>query len=173
MAVEPVLTSNCYSPVAVYTPPVGRVPVLGKVRAQIDQLRVSIADSINQMKNRDAAAADAALKTIAENRLLNQKAVTELAQTSNFIPIGTGLNVETVVAGIIEKQKGLFQKQTDGFDRDAEQKLAKIMVDTWSVRQSTDGTADSAIAGLNEAEIRTVLNKVRSGVSIPDATPLA
>lgn len=182
MALEPVLTSNCYSPTEVYTPPVGRIPVLGKARAQIDQLRVSIADAINQMKNRDLAATDAALKTIAENRLLNQKTATELAQTSNVIPTTVGIdstgfereifNKDTkATVGIVGKQCALFAKQTDGFDRDAEQKLAKIMVDTWSVRMTSDVPPDTTVAGLNEAEIKTVLDKARTGAGMSAAVP--
>jgi hypothetical protein len=184
MALEPILTSNSYSSTEVYIAPKGRIPVLGKARAQIDQLRVSIADAINQMKNRDAAMADASSKTLAENALLAQKTATELAQTSNVIPTTIGINstaAERTIfdkitplnsVGVVGRQCALFAKQTDGFDRDAEQKLAKIMVDTWSVRASTDaGSAGTVPAGLNEAEIKLVLNKVREGAKISPATP--
>lgn len=195
MATEPVDTSNHYSPCADYTPPVGRLPVLGKMRAEIDAIRMNIADVYNQIVNRDLAQIDsnakitgelAALatqtadntrkitgeldaladKTASETALLDQKTITELSQTCDTIPVpGIGLNNTSTVQGIIGKQKGLFQKQTDGFDRDAEQKIAKIMVDTWTVRQTTDG-ADAALAGLAEADISSILAKAKTGIGM-------
>lgn len=177
MATEPEGTSLCYDPSLPYTPPVGRLPVLGKTRAEIDQIRAAQATQIGQVAN-DAqrtindttratndtnrtigelqALAD---KTLAEVALLEQKTETELAQVSDVVATGT-------VVGIIGKQKALFQKQTDGFDRDAEQKLAKIMVDTWSVRLTAIGEADAATAGIAETDIDAVLNKAKSGIGV-------
>lgn len=238
MATEPVTTSAHYDPQVTYTPPVGRLPILGKMRAEIDRLRAAADNDRNMVVNRDLAQTDshakitadianeatqtadntrkitadiaameahttnetnrttadivamqaatlndnirtandttranndtnraigelAALgsKTDAEVNLLIQKRETELAQVSDVVSSGT-------VAGVIGKQKALFQKQTDGFDRDAEQKLAKIMVDTWSVRQTTDG-ALAGPAGIADVDIATVLSKAKAGISIP------
>jgi len=237
MVSEPGTSSVHYDPFLPYRAPIGRLPVLGKARAEIDRLRAAAANDLNTILNRNAAQADnhikilaelaalatqtadntrkidgelaalatqtidatrkitgelaaleiqtandtirttndttratndtnktvgelAALsdKTAAEVGLLNQKTETELAQVSDTVSTGT-------VAGIIGKQKILFQKQTDGFDRDAEQKLAKIMVDTWSVRQTTDG-ADAGLAGLAEAQISQVLTKAKNGINL-------
>jgi len=236
MATEPISTSPNYDPSLAYTPPVGRLPVLGKVRAEIDRLRAAAANDLNAIVNRDLAQVDsnakvtadiaaqattvadntrkvdseiaaqtaqttnetnktnaevsslgiqatndttratndttrtnndtnraigelAALssKTDAEVALLDQKAETELAQVADAVPSANP------VVGVIGKQKALFQKQTDGFDRDAEQKLAKIMVDTWSVRQSTDG-ATVASNGLDDTEIYSVLERAKTGI---------
>ena len=167
--------SNAYNACSTFCPPTGRLPILGKVRAEIDQIRWSITDTLEGIRDRERNTDDkinrtqqemSALysKNQAENQLLNQKAVTELAQTSEYLPNGMGRNTSTSVAGVIDKQKGLFQKQTDGFDRDAEQKLSKIMVDTWSVRQTTDGEP-SASAGVDNAEISRVLTKAKSGIN--------
>lgn len=237
MATEPVTTSSSYDPSLTYTAPVGRLPVLGKMRAEIDLTRAKAANELNTVVVRNLAQIDsnakvtgelAALatttadttrkidadilaqeartdnetdktvaevasmaqatindtarttndttktnndtnrtiadttnstnKTDAEVSLLNQKRETELAQVSETVATGT-------VVGVIGKQKALFQKQTDGFDRDAEQKLAKIMVDTWSVRQTTDG-ADAGLAGLSEGDIATVVSKAKTGIDI-------
>lgn len=237
MASEPVTTSPHYDPSLTYTPPIGRLPVLGKMRAEIDRLRAATANDLNMIINRDLAQTDShdkitaeianentqtadntrkitadiaaqeartqnetdktaaeivsmqaatvndnirtandttratndtnrtigeldalASKNDAEVNLLIQKRETELAQVSDLVSTGT-------VAGIICKQKALYQKQTDGFDRDAEQKLAKIMVDTWSVRQTTDG-ALAAPAGIADADIATVLNKAKAGINV-------
>jgi hypothetical protein len=178
--IEPSSTSKCYDPMLPYLPPIGRLPVLGKMRAEIDQIRAGQALQLGQIRNEAqrtvndttratndsnktigelAALAD---KTLAEVTLLNQKTQTELAQVSDTVNTGA-------VEGVVGKQKDLFQKQTDGFDRDAEQKLAKIMVDTWSVRMTVDGTGDSATAGINDAEIAAVLAKAKTGIN---ATPV-
>jgi len=237
MATEPLSTSSHYDPSLTYTPPVGRLPVLGSVRAEIDRLRAATANELNQIINRDLGQIDShakitadianstaqtedntrkidaeivaqlartgnetskttaeivamqaatvndntrtvndttranndtnraigelaslSSKTDAEVGLLNQKRETELAQVSDLVATGT-------VAGVIGKQKNLFQKQTDGFDRDAEQKLAKIMVDTWSVRQTTDGALANP-AGIDDAAIATVMAKAKQGINI-------
>lgn len=68
-------------------------------------------------------------KTTEEKLLLTQKTATELAQTRSL-----GVDDNSVVG----KQKLLYAAQTDGFKSDAKQKAAKIMVDTWSVRRTTD-----------------------------------
>jgi Skp family chaperone for outer membrane proteins len=99
------------------------------------------------------------LKTAAEVALLNQKTQTELAQVVDSIATGT-------VTGVIGKQKLLFAKQTDGFDRDAEQKLAKMMIDSYAVRLTTNGDGDSTSAGLNDAHVKAVVNKAKEGIAV-------
>jgi len=77
-----------------------------------------------------------------EALLLNQKAVSELSQTNPVIPANLGLvtsgytieteldeGTSTLPASIIGAQVALFNQQTKGFMRDAEQKLAKIFAD--------------------------------------------
>lgn len=176
MADEPVDTSLCYDPTLAYKPPVGRLPILGKMRAEVDQLRAAQAYQLAQIANElaktindttratndtnknNAEMAALVLKNAAEVALLNQKTETELAQVADAVPSANP------VTGIIGKQKALFQKQTDGFDRDAEQKLAKIMTDTWITRQTTDG-ASPDLAGLSEADIASVLTIAKAGIA--------
>jgi hypothetical protein len=177
MADEPVETSLHYDPRLTYTPPVGRLPVLGKIRAEIDQLRATLAVTVGQVDNELAktindttratndtnkinAEMDAlVLKTAAEVALLNQKTQTELAQVADVVATGT-------VVGIIGKQKLLFGKQTDGFDRDAEQKLAKLLIDSYAVRLTTSGDGDSTAAGLNDAQVKAVVDKAKEGIAV-------
>lgn len=174
MPVYPI-TPNTYSPCSPYCAPVGRLPVLGKMRAEIDQIRYNIVDVQHQIDVRQIESDMNSYRTQiemsvlgdkanAEITLLKQKAVTELSQTCDYIPNGMGRNNVTNVQGIIDKQKLLFAKQTDGFDRDAEQKLAKIMVDTWSVRQTTMGESSDG-AGVGNAEILRVLGKAKTGIN--------
>lgn len=207
MAYEPANTSTNYDPNTTYTTPVGRLPILGKARAAIDKLRAEIEvaragqlDSNSKITSelialesqmidgsrktsQDIAASmyevdNSTKKSASEAGLLNQKTATELAQTSNIIPIDVGHNYDGLPreifnestdtrTGVIGNQRALFKKQTDGFDRDAEQKMAKIMVDTYSVRQTTDNTSDPIDAGVDDLEINKVLDKAKSGIKVP------
>jgi len=101
-----------------------------------------------------------------EIALLRQKTVTELAQTSGTIPLGLGFNNSTVVGGVVKKQSDLYIAQTDGFSRDAEQKVLKAMLDTWSVRRTTDDGTTVNLNGLDDAQILKVLQKAGTGIGV-------
>lgn len=93
-------------------------------------------------------------KLEAETQLLIQKKITEYAQTNN------------TANGILGAQQKLLEKQRDGFDRDAEQKAAKIAVDTWNLRRSTDtGTVADTTNRLSDAHIGAVMAKLYAGVN--------
>lgn len=99
---------------------------------------------------------DQELKVVAETALLTQKKVTEQAQTSSTA-------IDT--ASVIGKQISLYAAQTDGFARDAEQKAAKIMVDTWNVRRTTDETTDADSTNkLDNTNIGQVITKLKAGI---------
>ena len=96
------------------------------------------------------------LKIVAETSLLNQKSATEKAQT-----VGAGIDADSVLG----KQIGLYTAQTKGFERDAEQKAAKIMIDTWNVRRTTDeGTEANVSNSLNDPAIGRAVTKMLTGV---------
>jgi hypothetical protein len=97
-----------------------------------------------------------ALKTASETSLLNQKIATEKAQTTSL-----GVAADSILG----KQKALYQAQTDGFTRDAEQKAAKLMVDSWNVRRTTDeGTVADGTNKLADSYVGRVVDKLISGV---------
>ena len=109
-------------------------------------------------------------KTRSEISLLRQKTVTELAQTSNTIPTGLGFNDTEDVNGALGKQKELYAAQIAGFARDAEQKLAKDLMDTWSVRRTTDEGTTVGLNGLHDAAIKEVIDKARQGIGLNAST---
>lgn len=91
-----------------------------------------------------------------ENALVLQKVVTERAQTQ-----GSGVDPDSVIG----KQKNLYQAQTDGFKRDAEQKAAKLMADTWSSRRMTDeATVADGTNMLADVVVGRAINKMLQGV---------
>jgi len=100
-------------------------------------------------------------KVSAEEDLLKQKYATEQAQTQESVKNGSGSTVQ--VFGVIKKQKDLYEAQTDGFSRDAEQKLSKIMADAFAVQRSTD--EDFVVpASLNAASTNAVIEKAKIGI---------
>lgn len=93
------------------------------------------------------------LKSVQETALLTQKVVTEKAQT---------MSVGVDDSSVIGKQKALYQAQADGFKRDAEQKAAKVLIDTWNVRMTT--TPDVTHSVVDDVTIQSVVTKLMSGV---------
>lgn len=97
------------------------------------------------------------LKVIAETALLNQKKATEQAQITAL-----GVDADSVIG----KQKALYTAQADGFTRDAEQKAAKIMVDSWNVRRTTDeATVADGVNLLSDVNIGRAITKLLAGVN--------
>lgn len=96
------------------------------------------------------------LKSAQEVLLLQQKVLTEKAQV-------TGINVDE--DSVIGRQKALYKAQTDGFKRDAEQKVAKIMIDTWNVRRTTDeGTVADGVNKLNDEQVGRAVTAMFTGI---------
>lgn len=95
-------------------------------------------------------------RTSAETALLVQKMATEKAQTTSL-----GVDADSILG----RQKSLYLAQTEGFARDAEQKAAKLMADTWNVRRTTDeGTIADGTNMLNDATVGRAITKLLSGV---------
>lgn len=100
-------------------------------------------------------------KVKAETALLVQKKITEQAQTS-----GTGVAADSLLG----KQITLYARQADGFLRDAEQKAAKILADTWNVRRTTDElTVAGSVPGgfdnkLGDDKIGAAIGKMLEGI---------
>jgi hypothetical protein len=96
------------------------------------------------------------LKTAQETNLLAQKVATERAQTQSL-----GVDADSVVG----KQKQLYQAQTAGFARDAEQKAADLMIKTWNVRRTTnEDTPANTTNKLDDTSIGKAVDKLLIGV---------
>ena len=98
-------------------------------------------------------------KVDAETSVLNQKKVTEKAQTS-----GTGVDTTSILG----RQMGLYKAQADGFVRDAEQKAAKIMADTWNVRRTTDEATEPNVDNkLDDLSVGKAISQLLTGIGKP------
>ena len=77
-----------------------------------------------------------------------------------------------VIAGTIGKQKDVYTAQTKGFKDSALQSLAKTMIDTWSVRRSTDeGTATTPESKLYDGNIGNAIEAMFANLQVPVASP--
>ena len=96
------------------------------------------------------------LKTAEEKTLLMWKTATEKGQT-----LATGVDPDSVIG----RQKELYRAQTNGFARDAEQKAAKILVDSWNVRRTTDSATEANTSNLlDNATVGRFVQKLAAGV---------
>ncbi len=96
------------------------------------------------------------MRIAAETVLIGHKSSTEKAQVT-----GSGVDEDSVIG----RQKALYKNQTDGYLRDAEQKAANILVDTWKVRRTTDDETEAdANNALYDPTIKRVVDKLLGGV---------
>lgn len=93
-----------------------------------------------------------------EIELLAQKFFTERAQTNDEF---------TTVGSVVGAQTKLYQQQTEGFKRNAEQKAADIMIQTWNTRRMTDDAvaADASTNQLDDSSIGTFVSALKSGIA--------
>lgn len=101
----------------------------------------------------------------AQKVILDQKLITEEAQTKDS-------TVQGQVAGVIGKKNALVVKQTDGFDRDAEQKASRAIFDTWGMAIGSDIAGEAIPAEISKDKIDEVIRQLREGAAIDgDVTP--
>lgn len=96
----------------------------------------------------------AVTKGLAEVDLMKQKVISEKAQTTN------------VAGGVIGKQQMLYERQAEGFLRDAEQKVAGIYAQAFAVQRSTDSEFSSVNTGLEKPQSAAVMEKLRKGIGV-------
>ena len=79
-----------------------------------------------------------------------------------------------VIAGTIGKQKDVYAAQTKGFKDSALQSVAKTMIDTWSVRRSTDeSTGTTPESKLYDGNIGNAVEAMLTNLNVPIAPPPA
>jgi hypothetical protein len=112
-------------------------------------------------------------KTHRERNLLASKELTEQAQTLASVKAkdddggDTAPGTPIVVAGVVGKEKNLLQRQSDGFLRDAEAKVAKIAADSFAVQYSTvDG--DVTTSGWSLDDLWAMVQTADSNTSDAD-----
>jgi hypothetical protein len=84
-------------------------------------------------------------RTNKEIEILEQKRLTELAQTND-----TGVDADSVIG----RQKALYAAQTLGFAQDAKHKVAQLLVSTWNIRRTTSESEPADF--INRLEDRSI-----------------
>ena len=102
------------------------------------------------------------LTDAAQRALINQKIVTEVAQTQDT-PTS---NVSTGYSGVVGKQNALYAAQTTGFTRDAEQKAAKLALDILATQLSTDDSMTVENTNMHPAAIGALVQKLATGIGV-------
>ena len=102
------------------------------------------------------------LTDAAQRALINQKIVTEVAQTQDT-PTS---NTSTGYSGVVGKQNDLYAAQTTGFTRDAEQKAAKLALDILATQLSTDDSMTVANTNMHPAAIGALVQKLATGIGV-------
>ena len=135
------------------------VTASGAQRTQLAKQGLLVDSQTAKTTQETAAVLAGVSKINKEVEVLDQRKATEKAQIAD--------NVDGVaVTGVLGKQKSLYQAQTDGFARDAEQKLAKTFLDIWSVQRTTDEGFTVAGTGLSNTEIGEVVTKAKQGIGV-------
>lgn len=97
------------------------------------------------------------LKIQADVSLSGQKLITERANTDSTVGD---------VDSLIGKQRTLLQGQADGFIRDAEQKAAKMILDTFMVRASQGDALPTTENNLMDSDVGAFVTKLANGIGI-------
>jgi hypothetical protein len=97
-------------------------------------------------------------KVNAEVSLLDQKTLSEQSQILDTVN-------GSAVAGVIGAQVALYNAQEAGFARDAEQKVLKILLDTWNIQRTTDDTLVPP-TGLADTSLNAVIDKAKLGIAV-------
>lgn len=102
----------------------------------------------------------AQLQTVLQQRLmLNEQTEAQRAQTTDTRTDGLP------VAGVLGKQKDLYQQQITSYQRDSELKVAKIFSDAWITQKTIDEGLTPPTSFTNQ-EIEKVLSQLRTKAEI-------
>lgn len=90
-----------------------------------------------------------------QRKLIKEQMESQLAQT---------LDVRTdsaAVSGLIKTQKDLYKQQIDSYKRDAETKVGKLLIDTWTTQKTVDEGL-TAPTQVSNANLDTLITALRS-----------
>ncbi len=119
---------------------------------------IKVASETDLLDQKELTEVQSTLKVAAETGLLDQKTDTEKAQILDTVNAAA-------VLGVIGKQKDLYTAQKDGFARDAEQKVLKILIDTWNVQRTTLPENVDPFTGITDSDLTTLTAIAVAGIS--------
>ena len=142
----------------------GRITGDVYAKAYIEVLNATLAQATQFVVSQAQVAANDELID-AQIGLLGYQGISEQAK---YLDSVDGLTI----AGTIGKQKEIYAAQAKGFKDSALQSVAKTMIDTWSVRRTTDeATLTSPESKLYDGNIGNAIQEMFTSLNIPVASP--
>lgn len=93
----------------------------------------------------------------ANNELVNQKTITEKAQTD-----ATAYGPESVIDWNVKT----LEAQIAGIEQDSKQKIMRMLISTWETRLNNDGVDNPSAAGLGDTDIKQAVDAAKASVGI-------
>ena len=95
---------------------------------------------------------------VSQNALYDQKTLSERANVDSSV-IGTD--------SLFDKQRELLIEQHETFVKDAKQKVAKLMIDTWGIRFTEDaGAAPVGLSGLHDTNVKLAVEELLRSIDV-------
>lgn len=94
---------------------------------------------------------------LANNELINQKTITEKAQTD-----ATAYGPNSVIDWNVKT----LAAQIAGIEQDSKQKIMRMLVSTWETRLNNDGVDNPSTAGLGDSDIKQTVDAAKASVGI-------
>ena len=163
----------------------GRITGDVYAKAYIEVLNATLAQATQFVVSQAQVAANnellaAQIRQIDSNILTNEAQVRQIdgqikllgyqgiSEQAKYLDTVNGLTI----AGTIGKQKEIYAAQAKGFKDSALQSAAKTMIDTWSVRRTTDeATLTSPESKLYDGNIGNAIQEMFTSLNIPVASP--
>lgn len=129
----------------------------GQLNIQLEELEIAKASLAIRRKELDSLTANIR-STDAQANLYEQKVLTEKAQT---------LANAAEPLSVLGLNKQVLEAQRDGFFRDAEQKAAKLYLDSWIIRRQTDeGTQANVDNLLQDKNVGKAMDALLRGIDV-------
>lgn len=118
-------------------------------------------------EQRDGIIADTGIKEYTLSDMLPQQKllITEQAQVQRAQTMNTRVDGTTTVVGAVGKQKELYDQQIDSYVKDAQYKVAKMVLDSWITRKTLDD-AVTVPNQFNSTEIDEIMILLRANNSL-------
>lgn len=134
--------------------------VTAQMNAITARIQVDIAAKDLELKEQELLNQQKQLELMEEQlKLLQEQMESQRAQTLNTRSDGIP------VAGLIKAQKDLYLQQIDSYKRDAETKLGKMLIDTWTTQKTVDEGL-VAPTEVSNAKLNTLIANLRTNNSI-------
>lgn len=132
-----------------------------KEQIKLTQEQIKLAQAELKLKEKELEIKEKELQLAAANiDLIRQKIITERAQTDGSV-IGNG--------SVLGKQNEVLNAQIDGYRRDAEQKAAQLMLQTWITRMNNDNAITNKANMLQDNFIGRAVGKMLEGAGVSSA----